>query len=332
MFYCWSGPACATGPAPHARRWSEHPPDPRPQATPSPRPRTVSVALRKCLDAAFAQALALGHNYVGTEHLLLGLVRERHNPAARTLKEAGVTLGRLLEAGLPVPPGFVVPTAAYEQAADGLDFSDIGAVRDLADLPPALIDEIARALTRVTGDGYVAVRSSATSEDTLGATAAGQHDTFLGVRGPDQVAEAVRGCWASLWSERAVEYRRRQTDADSPAIAVLVQRLVDAAPGRRPRRTPPGRATSARVRPEVPAPPLDRPAWYAAPAISHACGPATYSCAGPRTRRGPRCSVSSPRSSPRPVACSPMPRSWPGSRDSQPSWQFRTRRRSCATV
>lgn len=137
-------------------------------------------------------------------------------------------LGRLLEAGLPVPPGFVVPTAAYEQAADGLDFSDIGTVRDLADLPPALIDEIARALTRITGDGYVAVRSSATSEDTLGATAAGQHDTFLGVRGPDQVADAVRGCWASLWSERAVEYRRRQTDADSPAIAVLVQRLVDA--------------------------------------------------------------------------------------------------------
>ncbi|MFF3335734.1 PEP/pyruvate-binding domain-containing protein [Streptomyces sp. NPDC002888] len=137
-------------------------------------------------------------------------------------------LARLLEAGLPVPPGFVVPTAAYAQAADALDFPDTDAVRDLAGLSPALIDEIARALTRITGDGYVAVRSSATSEDTAAATAAGQHDTFLGVSGPDQVADAVRKCWASLWSERAVEYRRRQAGADSPAIAVLVQRLVDA--------------------------------------------------------------------------------------------------------
>ncbi|MEU7903519.1 PEP/pyruvate-binding domain-containing protein [Actinoplanes sp. NPDC049118] len=122
-------------------------------------------------------------------------------------------LARLLEAGLPVPPGFVVPAAAYEQADDG---------------PSAeLVEEIAQALVRL-GDGYVAVRSSASGEDTVDATAAGQHDTFLGVRGADQVAGAVRGCWASLWSERAVEYRRRRGDTGSPTIAVLVQRLVDA--------------------------------------------------------------------------------------------------------
>ncbi|EPH44572.1 putative phosphoenolpyruvate synthase [Streptomyces aurantiacus JA 4570] len=137
-------------------------------------------------------------------------------------------LARLLEAGLPVPPGFVVPVSAYEQAVAGLDLPGTGAVRALPGLSPALTDEVARALTRVTGDGYVAVRSSATGEDTAEATAAGQHDTFLGVRGPAQVADAVRGCWASLWSERAVEYRRRQAAADAPAIAVLVQRLVDA--------------------------------------------------------------------------------------------------------
>lgn len=118
-------------------------------------------------------------------------------------------LARLLRAGLPVPPGFVVPAASCEQA-DG-----------------ELVEEIARALPRI-GDGYLAVRSSATSEDTAHATAAGQHDTFLGVRGPDQVADAVRKCWASLWSERAVEYRRRQGDPNVPAMAVLVQRLVDA--------------------------------------------------------------------------------------------------------
>ncbi|MDG4798307.1 PEP/pyruvate-binding domain-containing protein [Micromonospora sp. WMMD1082] len=122
-------------------------------------------------------------------------------------------LARLLGAGLPIPPGFVVPIAAYEQAVDG---------------PSAeLVNEIAQALPRI-GGGYVAVRSSATSEDTAHATAAGQHDTFLGVRGPDQVADAVRRCWASLRSERAVAYWRRQGDPGSPTIAVLVQRLVDA--------------------------------------------------------------------------------------------------------
>ncbi|MFI7234872.1 PEP/pyruvate-binding domain-containing protein [Streptomyces cyaneofuscatus] len=137
-------------------------------------------------------------------------------------------LARLLAAGLPVPPGFVVPTAAYEEAAAGLDFSGAGAVRDLPGPSPALTGEIARALTRITGDGPVAVRSSATGEDTATATAAGQHDTFLGVNGPGEVADAVRGCWASLWSERAVAYRRRRPDAGAPVIAVLVQRLVDA--------------------------------------------------------------------------------------------------------
>ncbi|MEU7586776.1 PEP/pyruvate-binding domain-containing protein [Micromonospora sp. NPDC049230] len=123
------------------------------------------------------------------------------------------TLARLIRAGLPVPPGFVVPTAAHAQADGGLSAE--------------LVDEIARALPRL-GDGHLAVRSSATSEDTAQATAAGQHDTFLGVRGIDQVADAVRGCWSSVWSERAVEYRRRQGDEQSPSIAVLVQRLVDA--------------------------------------------------------------------------------------------------------
>ncbi|GAA2184721.1 PEP/pyruvate-binding domain-containing protein [Micromonospora lupini] len=122
-------------------------------------------------------------------------------------------LARLLRAGLPVPPGFVVPTAAYEQAA--------------GDLPATLAAEIARALPRI-GDGHLAVRSSATGEDTARATAAGQHDTYLGVRGPDQVTDAVRRCWASLWSDRAVAYRRRQRDTAPPSIAVLVQRLVDA--------------------------------------------------------------------------------------------------------
>lgn len=138
------------------------------------------------------------------------------------------TLARLLRAGLPVPPGFVIPIAAYAEA---------GAARrqvERAPMSPALADAIAAALVRLAGEpgeAHVAVRSSATGEDTADATAAGQHDTFLGVSGPDRVVEAVRACWASLWSERAVAYRRWRAaggTAEPPATAVLVQRLVDA--------------------------------------------------------------------------------------------------------
>lgn len=142
-------------------------------------------------------------------------------------------LARLLRSGWPVPPGFVVPVRAYADAVARLDpHRDPDAARALierAELPSTLVAEISRELVRIGGpSGYVAVRSSATSEDGADA-AAGQHDTFLGVRGADAVADAVRRCWASLWSERAVEYRRaRATDIEPPATAVLVQRLIDA--------------------------------------------------------------------------------------------------------
>ncbi|MFY1690866.1 PEP/pyruvate-binding domain-containing protein [Plantactinospora sp. WMMB782] len=142
-------------------------------------------------------------------------------------------LGRLLGAGLPVPPGFVVPTAVYEAAVAGLDLGGPGtARRRIGKLPlaPALVEAISHALARLHHRS-VAVRSSAAGEDTADATAAGQHDTFLGVSGTERVAGAVRGCWASLWSERAVGYRRWQATHGPdrpPTIAVLVQRLVDA--------------------------------------------------------------------------------------------------------
>lgn len=152
-------------------------------------------------------------------------------------------LARLLQAGLPVPPGFVVPTCAYEQALAGVDVTGAahqgGADRtrllvEQAILAPALVEEISAALARITApssDGYVAVRSSASTEDGTETTAAGQHDTFVAVRGPDQVVGAVRRCWASLFSDRAVAYRGQRPghrDGAVPTTAVLVQRLVDA--------------------------------------------------------------------------------------------------------
>ena len=75
----------------------------------------------------------------------------------------------------------------------------------------------------------VAVRSSATAEDLAEASFAGQQDTFLGVVGADAVLDAVRRCWASLWTDRAVSYRASLgIDQASVALAVVVQRMVDA--------------------------------------------------------------------------------------------------------
>ena len=75
----------------------------------------------------------------------------------------------------------------------------------------------------------VAVRSSATAEDLDDASFAGQQDTFLNVRGDDALLDAVRDCWASLWTARAIAYRaRRGIDPAEVALAVVVQEMVDA--------------------------------------------------------------------------------------------------------
>lgn len=142
-------------------------------------------------------------------------------------------LARLIRAGLPVPPGFVVPIQVYDEAITSYrgDAEGAGPIAKQPHLSSALLDEIAVQLHRITGPsaGFVVVRSSATSEDAAGCTAAGQHDTVLAVRGTHDVAQAVRRCWASLWSARAVEYRRHgHLPAYPPTMAVLVQRMVDA--------------------------------------------------------------------------------------------------------
>lgn len=130
-------------------------------------------------------------------------------------------LGALLDAGLPVPESFVVPFDVYRAACRG---------PGKYPFPDGFIDALAKGLDEL-GDAPVAVRSSANSEDTVHASGAGQHESILGVRGTSAVADAIRSCWASLHSSRAVSYRESHDegtlDGDS-MMAVLVQRLVDA--------------------------------------------------------------------------------------------------------
>ncbi|MFF2243818.1 PEP/pyruvate-binding domain-containing protein [Arthrobacter sp. NPDC058130] len=154
----------------------------------------------------------------------------------------GANLGELIRAGFPVPPGFVITTSAYElmleetglaQTLSGLLQEDAegGTIRAAfsgAAMPAGVRDAIAAAYRRL-GSGAVAVRSSATAEDLPGAAFAGQQDTFLNVVGEEALLIAVAGCWTSLWTDRAISYRKRQgITTEGLAIAVVVQSMVDA--------------------------------------------------------------------------------------------------------
>ena len=164
----------------------------------------------------------------------------------------GANLGELSRAGLPVPPGFVVTTGAYDAfvEAGGLreeivDLAsrpqdpgafeaaaeEIRALFDRGEIPDDVADEIRVAYEKLVEDGEtpVAVRSSATAEDLPGASFAGQQETYLNVRGSGVLMEAVRACWASLWTARAMAYRRRQgIDPATVGLAVVVQQMVEA--------------------------------------------------------------------------------------------------------
>ena len=162
-------------------------------------------------------------------------------------------LGELVRAGFSVPPGFCISTAAYNLvAADaeleptlaalaGTQPEDTVRLAGLAmearshlsdaSVPDVLVRAIAEAYGEL-GNGKpvpVAVRSSATAEDLPQASFAGQQDTYLNVIGAESVLDAVRNCWASLWTDRAVSYRATNgIDPHSVRLAIAVQRMVDA--------------------------------------------------------------------------------------------------------
>jgi rifampicin phosphotransferase len=170
-----------------------------------------------------------------------------------TVGGKGASLTRLLRAGMPVPGGFHVSTAAYERfvaendlmsciraALEKVDASKpdtltkasgkIGALFLHADMPEEISGAIFEAYAGLDEvDPAVAVRSSATTEDLPGASFAGQQATSLNVRGDNELLEAVRRCWASLWSARAIAYRERQGfDHEAVAMGVVVQAMVAA--------------------------------------------------------------------------------------------------------
>lgn len=169
----------------------------------------------------------------------------------------GANLGELTQAGIPVPPGFVVTAQAYEKFMDEagindkvmsileeIDINDTKAlqaaskeIKELiieAPIPEDLvlfIREYYNELCQRVGedDVDVAIRSSATAEDLPEASFAGQQDTFLHVSGDDEVIEYIRKCWASLFEARAIFYREENNFEHSKVfIAVVVQKMAHA--------------------------------------------------------------------------------------------------------
>ncbi|MGH8138349.1 MAG: PEP/pyruvate-binding domain-containing protein [Steroidobacteraceae bacterium] len=167
----------------------------------------------------------------------------------------GGNLGELQRAGIAVPPGFVVRTEAFENVlaelerespirkpVESLNHDDLEAITacskvmrgrlEGAALPADIAEEISAEYARLCDAGAVpavAVRSSATTEDSTDASFAGLQDTYLWVKGVTETLRRVRSCWASLYSVESISYRRKRGFPESGvAMAVVVQTMVNA--------------------------------------------------------------------------------------------------------
>jgi len=177
----------------------------------------------------------------------------------------GANLAELFNAGLPVPPAFVITADAYKKflAETGIGEKIFGILNSIdlentseleekakqvreivikAEMPASLAEEIsdsyeslgaenadnASEILKKTEPYYVAVRSSATTEDLSTASFAGQHETFVNIRGAKNVIEAVKKCWASIFTGRAVYYRKKNNFShESSFIAVIIEKMVN---------------------------------------------------------------------------------------------------------
>ena len=166
-----------------------------------------------------------------------------------------VALAALQRTGHPVPRSLCLTTDAYELFVERASLravihQELGRKRfeDMrweeiwdvalrvrnrflrAPVPEDIVMAVETHLAKELPEGPLAVRSSAPGEDSEGASFAGLHDSFVGVRGLDAVIEAIRSVWASLWSDRALLYRRELgIDIDTSAMAVVIQELIDGA-------------------------------------------------------------------------------------------------------
>jgi pyruvate,water dikinase len=172
---------------------------------------------------------------------------EAHCTEVQEAGGKGASLARLAAMGMPVPPGFVVCCDALEEAlgdrAAELRAAIAGAEDEALlagcaqraeaiigslEIPERMRLDVQARYAELGDDAPVAVRSSAASEDGDAASFAGQQETYLNVRGGDEVLTRIRDCWASFFTERALFYRARKGSLDDLGMAVVVQLLVSA--------------------------------------------------------------------------------------------------------
>ena len=170
----------------------------------------------------------------------------------------GANLGVLINAGMPVPPGFVVTVDGYRAHLEAANLKELikDKLRNIADnditaiseiskcisswieespMPFQVQEEVKKAFEKFSKDMgnnpnlSVAVRSSATAEDLPSASFAGQHETYLGIYGIDEILRHVKKCWASLWSSQAISYRISMGFEHLKVdLAVVVQAMINA--------------------------------------------------------------------------------------------------------
>ncbi|WP_018213918.1 phosphoenolpyruvate synthase [Desulfitobacterium hafniense] len=159
----------------------------------------------------------------------------------------GANLGEMTKAGFPVPYGFCVTTASYQEflRANNLPayiaetIKDVGldtiktigsAIRErlrMAEIPQSVKEAVLQSLQKSGTQHYYAVRSSATAEDLAFASFAGQQDTYLNIKGEEEILDAVRNCWASLFTDRAILYRMQNgIDQEKVYMSVVIQKMI----------------------------------------------------------------------------------------------------------
>ncbi len=163
----------------------------------------------------------------------------------------GSNLGLLFQiADISVPDGFCITTKAYKQIVKtndslGILVNQLAALKihekseiqgfgkkirsliENIEVPEEIASEISKGIERIGKTAGYAIRSSATAEDLPNASFAGQHDSYLNIKGTDSILKHVRKCWASLFTDRAITYRIQNSfDHNKVYLSVVVQKMV----------------------------------------------------------------------------------------------------------
>lgn len=175
----------------------------------------------------------------------------------------GANLAELINAGFPVPEPFFITAESYEEFVKSsgfkekileiikkIDYSDVNSLNDAstkikqliieAEMPEKIKDQVIDAYKKLYGGPlfdldfikpmdmpFVAVRSSGIMEDIKTASSAGQYETFLNVKGERKLIEAIKKCWASLYTPRVIYYRYKNNQPQDCSIGVVIQRMVN---------------------------------------------------------------------------------------------------------